>query len=109
MLPNLTLPLVAPPLPDVVELIEKRTYLVVVRTLTHHREAAQQTVKRDEGELCQVELMDLPEDLLTRTCIHCRLFLLVEGIQSRIAVETVVSSLGGELVAGEQGGIIGVI
>ena len=97
MLPNLTLPLVAPPLPDVVELIEKRTYLVVVRPLTHHREAAQQTVKRDEGELCQVELMELSEDRLSRARIHCRQFLLVEGIQSRIAVEAIVSSLGREL------------
>ena len=95
--PLLTLPVVAPPLPDIVELIEKRTYLVVVRTLMHHREAAQQTVKRDKRELCQVELMDLCEDRLTRTCIHCRLFLLVDGIQGRIAVKTIVSTFGGEL------------
>ena len=48
---SLTLPLVAPPLPDIVELIEKRANLVVVRSLTHHREAAQQAVEGDEGEL----------------------------------------------------------
>ncbi len=50
---SLTLPLVAPPLPDVVELIEKQANLVVVRSLTRHREAAQQAVDGDEGELCR--------------------------------------------------------
>lgn len=53
----LTLPVIAPPLPDIVELIEKRANLVVMRSLTHHREAAQQAVESDERELCQVELM----------------------------------------------------
>jgi hypothetical protein len=60
---HLALPVVTPPLLDIVELIEKRAYLVVVRTLPHHREAAQQTVERDERELRQVELMELPKDL----------------------------------------------
>ncbi len=45
---SLTLPVVTPPLPDIVELIEKRANLVVVRSLTHHREAAQQAVEGDE-------------------------------------------------------------
>ena len=80
--PRLTFPLVTPPLPDIVELIEKRANLVVVRSLTHHREAAQQTVKRDERELCQVELMELSEDCLSSARIHCRQFLLVHRIRA---------------------------
>ncbi len=88
----LTLPVVTPPLPDVVEEIEKWAYLVVVCPLMHHREAAQQTVKRDERQLSQVELMDLTEELLPCADIHRRPFLCVELIQCTVAVKRPVES-----------------
>jgi len=76
---RLTLPLVAPPLPDV-DVGIKVAALVVVRPLVHHREASRRAVECDEGELRQVDRMDLSEDLLSRACIRCRQFLCVEDI-----------------------------
>src|SRR5690348_14723155 len=53
--------------------------------------------------------MNLTKDLLAKPWIGCRHFLLIEGIQGRVAVESHVESIGRNLVAGEQGGIVGVI
>src|SRR6266496_1806435 len=105
--PPLTLPLIAPPLPEV-GLSTNVADLVVVRALAHHRDLWG-AVEHDKGELRQVDLVDLCEDLLSHARIHCRLFLFKEGIQGRIAVEGQVSSIGRDLVACQQGGIVGVI
>ena len=53
--------------------------------------------------------MDLLEDLLPHAGIRCRLFLCVEGIQGRVAVEVNVVSIGRDLVACQQDGIVGVV
>src|SRR5437016_435294 len=53
--------------------------------------------------------MDLIEELLPHARIPCRLFLFVEGIQGRVAVEGKVLSIGRKLVAREQPGVVGVI
>src|SRR2546423_15038226 len=100
----LTLPMIAPPLPDVGGLSLKGAGLVVVRPLAHDR-WAQRTVEHDEGEARQVDLMDLIEDLLPDARIHCRHFLLVEGSQVMVAVEGKVLSLGRDLVARKHRGI----
>src|SRR6266487_2238126 len=105
--PPLTLPPIAPPLPDVGLSINVAD-LVVVCPLAHHCYDCR-AVKHDKGELCQVDLMDLLEDLLPHARVRCRLLLFKEGIQSRIAVECKVASIGRELVAREYGGIVGVI
>src|SRR6266581_6910380 len=104
---RLTLPIVAPPLPDI-DVGFKVAGQVVMRSLAHDREVCR-AVERDEGELRQVDGMDLTEDLLPRARIRCRQFLCVEGIQGRVAVEGNVLSLGRDLVAREQDGIVGVI
>ncbi len=104
---RLTLPVVAPPLPDI-DVGFKVAGQVVVRPLAHNREVCR-AVERDEGELRQVDRMDLTEDLLPRARIRCREFLCVEGIQGRVAVEGKVLSIGRDLVAREQDRIVGVI
>ena len=104
---RLTLPVVAPPLPDI-DVGFKVAGQVVVRPLAHDREVCR-AVERDEGELRQVDRMDLTEDLLPRTRIRCRQFLCVEGIQSRVAVEGQVESIGRDLVACQYHRILGVI
>src|SRR5438067_6475110 len=80
--------------------------LVVVRPLAHDREIIH-AVEYDERELRQVDLMDLHEDLLPRAWIRCRQFLLVKGIQGRVAVEVNVrsTSLRRDLVTQEHPGI----
>src|SRR5437764_15221372 len=110
MQPSLTLAMIAPPLPDVDGLSDKGTGLVVVRPLAHDREIIH-AVEYDERELRQVDLMDLHEDLLPRAWIRCRQFLLVKGIQGRVAVEVNVrsTSLRRDLVTQEHPGIVGVI
>ena len=96
---RLTLPPLTPPLPNVDDPSRNRAMLVVVRALAHHRELCP-TEEYDEGELRQVDLMDLPEELLPHTVIRCRKFLLVKGIQFLIAIEVnVVLSLGWDLIA----------
>ena len=83
--------------------------LIVVRSLAHHSEFCP-TEEYDERELSQVDLMDAPEELLPHTWICCRKFLLVEGIQFRIAVEVnIVLSFGRDLIARQHVGIVGVI
>lgn len=80
---RLTLPNIAPPLPAIVEIIEKWAYLVVMRPLMHHREAAQQTVKRDERELRQIELMKLSVDRLSHFWVagqYCVVKIQVHGL-----------------------------
>src|SRR5437016_3113127 len=83
---RLTLPPIAPPLPDVDGVCCKRksTRQVVVRPLAHDREVCR-AVERDERVLRQVELVDLCEELLPLARIRCRQFLCVETIQGRIA------------------------
>src|SRR6266516_2147648 len=108
--PPLTLPPIAPPLPDVNSLSLKGVGLIVVRPFVH-RPYVKRAVECDERQLRQVDLMELNEDSLPHARIPCRQFLLVEGIQRRVAVEVSVAStaFGWDLVAREQGGIVGVI
>jgi len=77
--PRLTLPMVAPPLPDVdgVCCKCKGAGLVVVRPLAHDREVCW-AVEHNEGVLRQVDLVDLMEDLLPLARIRCRQFMCVE-------------------------------
>lgn len=65
-----------------------------MRPLAHDREICR-AIERDEGQILQVDLVDLTEDLLPLTWIRCRQFLFVEGIQGRVAVEGNVASIGG--------------
>src|SRR6266705_3726257 len=83
--PRLTLPPITPPLPDV-DGAFKGALLEVVRPLVHDGYPCR-TVEHDEGQLRQVDLMDLVEDILPRASIRCRQFLFVEGIQGRVAIE----------------------
>ena len=69
----LTLPVVTPPLPDIDGVCCKRAGLVVVRPLAHDGEVGR-AVERDEGQLLQVDLVDLMEDLLPLARIRCRQF-----------------------------------
>ncbi len=79
-----------------------------MRSLAHHRETSI-AVEHNERDLCQVDEMDLIEDLLPHARIHCCLFLPVQRIQVMVAVESKVASIGRELVARQQRGIVGVI
>src|SRR6266704_2863275 len=65
--------------------------------------------ERDERVLCQVELMDLGEELLALSWIRRCLLLLIESIQGRVAGEVEVATIGRKLIAREHGGIIGVV
>ena len=76
--------------------------------LVHHSDA-RRAVEDDEGEVRQVDGVDLRKDLLPRAGIWCRQFLLVEGVQGMIAVEVSIASIGRELVTREQRGIVGVM
>src|SRR6266705_3104433 len=99
---RLTLPVIAPPLPDVDGASLNGAVLVVVRPLAYHREVYRRAEEHDERQLSQVDLMDLIEELLPQSRIRCRQFLLVEGIQGRVAVEVNVGgSRGRDLVARE--------
>ena len=82
--------MIAPPLCDVVG-IAKGPWLVVVRSPVHQREWCH-SGEYNEGELRQVDIMDLLEDLLAYPWICCRLFLGVQGIQGTVAVEAEVES-----------------
>ena len=100
--------MVAPPLPDVDGLSPNRAGLIVVRPLAHHPIFGR-AVEGDEGEVRQVDVMDLDEDLLPQSDIRYRLFLFVESIQGRVAIEVNVRSIGRELVARPTRRIVGVI
>src|SRR6266487_1979806 len=76
---RLTLPFVAPPLPDVDVPSAKGVGLVVVCPLVHDR-WVRRAVEHDEGELRQVDAMDLVEDILPQYRFGCRQLLFVEGI-----------------------------
>jgi hypothetical protein len=107
--PSLTLAVIAPPLRDI-GLTAKRADLVVVCSLPHHPDRLR-AVEHDEREICQIDLLDLREDTLTRVYIHCCQLLLVQGVEGWVAVEVNVGSrtLGRNLVAREQLEIVGVI
>ena len=60
---------------------------IVVRPLAHYRQVCR-PVEGDARELCQVELMNLTEDLLPHGHIRCRLFLFVQAVQRRVAIPT---------------------
>ncbi len=78
-------------------------------SLVHHRNVCR-AVEHNEREIIQVDLMDLMEDILPCALIHCRQFLLIEGIQGMIALEVhVASALGWDLVACKLDRIVGVI
>src|SRR5713226_4492036 len=79
----LTLPLVAPPPPDIARLYNGPR-LVVVCPLAHDPQKCR-AVEDDKGELRQNDVMDLHEEQLPHARIHCRQFLFKEGIQGRIA------------------------
>jgi len=97
---HLTLPLIAPPLPDIDGISCNWTGLEAVRPLAHDREICR-AEEHDERELRQVNLMDQLEEHLPRAWIRRRLFLLVEGIQRMVAVEVPVgaSAIRRDLVA----------
>ena len=71
-------------------------------------------VEHNEGELRQVDLMDLLEDLLPHARICRGLFLSKKLVQGGVAVEVKVESIKviscrWKLVAGKQAGIIRVV
>src|SRR5438034_8912250 len=96
--PPLTLPPIAPPLPDVNSLSLKGVGLVVVRPFVHRR-YVKRAVGCDERQLRQVHLMELLEDNLPHACVPCRRSVLEEGIQGSIAVQLIVWSCGWHVVA----------
>ena len=86
---------------------------LVVRSLVRQRVPCR-TVEHNEGELRQVDLMDLLEDLLPHARICRGLFLSKELVQGGVAVEVKVESIKviscrWKLVAGKQAGIIRVV
>src|SRR6266849_1121351 len=96
---SLTLPLIAPPLPDVDGLrCAQGSWQVVVHPLVHHRYVCW-AVESNEGMVRQVDFMYLIEDLLPHVWIRCRLLLFVEGIQGTVAVEVNVVSIRRHLIA----------
>src|SRR2546425_990988 len=106
---SLTLPLIAPPLPDVDGLrCAQGSWQVVVCPLAHHR-YVDWTVEHDERKFRQVDTMNLHEDLLPLSRIRYFLLLSVEGIQCMVAVEVNIESIGRELIARQYPGIIGII
>ena len=90
---DLTLPPIAPPLSDVFVRDGHGTGLEAVRPLAQHIDIIH-AIEKDERKVCQVDRVDLLEEVLPRTLIRCRQFLLVEGVQSRIAVEIEIGSIG---------------
>ena len=70
-----------------------------MRALAHHRVYGR-TVEHDEGELRQVDAVDLLEELLPHARICRGLFLDKEFVQGGVTVEVVLSRRG-SLVAGE--------
>ena len=62
-----------------------------MRPLAHYRQVCR-PVEGDARKLCQVELMNLTEDLLPHGHIRCRLFLFVQAVQRRVAIEVIVVS-----------------
>src|SRR5207302_4376899 len=86
---------------------------LVVRSLVRQRVPCR-NVEHNEGELRQVDLMDLLEDLLPHTRICRGLFLSKELVKGRVAIEVKVESIKviscrWKLVAGKQAGIIRVV
>ena len=108
--PSLTLPPIAPPLPNVARVLPRAALaeLIVVRPLAREHGVCA-AVEGNEREVRQVDVMDLIENLLPHALIQRCQFLLVEGIQFRIAVEVHVVSIRRHLVAREHGRIVGVI
>jgi len=104
----LTLPVVAPPLPDVDEPSVKGARLIVVRPLVHDR-WFYRAVEHDERQLRNVDVVDLREGLLPQPRIGCSHFLCVQSIQGMVAVESEVLSIRRDLVTREHAGIVGVI
>ena len=104
---RLTPPVIAPPLRHVIG-FAKGSWQVVVRPFVRQRKICR-AEEHDKGELRQVDLMDLLEDLLPHPWICRGLFLGKQLVQGRIAVEVNVESGGRELVARPQGGIVGVV
>ncbi len=66
-------------------------------------------VEHDEGELRQVNLVNLPENLLPHARIRRRLFLSKQIVQGTITVEVDIEAGRENLVAGEQVGVIRVV
>jgi len=84
---------IAPPLSDVVG-IGIGPGQVVVRPFVRQCEYCR-TVEHNEGELRQVDLVDLNEDLLAHAGICRRLFLGKQLVQAGVAVEVdIVADLG---------------
>src|SRR6266516_2632586 len=107
--PPLTLPIIAPPLPDVGgPKWSGGSGLVVVCPSVYYIGFCR-AEEHDERQLRHVDLMNLIENLLPQFQVRCRHFLLVEGIQCVVTVEGNVVSLRWDLVAREQKGIAGII
>ncbi len=100
---------ITPPLPDVDGL--RRTFrarVVVIHANLVHRNV-HRTIERDEREGCQIDLVDLIEDLLTHVWISRGLLLHEEFVQRWVAVEVKILSIRRELVTGKQRCVIGVV
>lgn len=90
--PCLTLPVIAPPLPDVDGFSGKGAGLVIMCPFAYNR-YIEREVERDERKIRQVDLMNLTEDLLPLPRVRCFQFLFVESIQGRIAISWVLIKL----------------
>src|SRR2546423_13286899 len=89
------------------------SWQVVVRSFLRQRVPCR-PVEHNEGELRQVNLMDLLEDLLPHAGICRGLFLSKELVQGRVAIEVKIESIKvigcrWKLVASKQAGIIRVV
>jgi len=77
--------MIVPPLPYVGGLSRNGTGLVVMCPLSNNR-YIERKIEWDERKICQVDLMNMTEDLLPLSSIRCFQFLPVEGRQGRIAI-----------------------
>ncbi len=105
----LTLPLIAPPLPDIDRGSSQWHWAGSCASPCARIERSVALIERDEREVCQVDLMDLTEDLLPQPRIGCRQFLLCRAHPGHGCSRSTLYSIGRDLVAGEQGGIVRVI
>src|SRR5579875_2070268 len=98
-----------PPLPDVDGFRSAlRAGGIVMRGVLVHSNV-NRAIERDEGELRQVDLVFLVEDVLALSRVSRGLLLQEQLIQAWVAVEGDVETVGRNLVAGKQARIVGVI
>src|SRR2546421_9199504 len=105
----LALASVTPPLPVVDGLCRPtRCRSIVVSVLLGDIDV-QWRVERDEGEVGQVNLMNLVEYLLALIGVSSGLLSDIQLVQIRIAIEQDVEAVGRDLVGGRDRSIIGII